>query len=214
MAITDQTVLNEIQGHLVEPQDNGATWASGHWTVSEVIGHLNNIQYDFLKRTQILLKRGSLATLPEVFRHDLPVDLISIHRVVWKSADTPAVYTEVPRSDGWEADHTTLDWPYEFAQVPKGYTDGELPSLQIETFPAVNVAGQLQVLYSYLSTLLTGLGVNFTVPDEFVPCIKWGVMADMLGKVGRGHDPQRAEYCSQRYEEGIEAAEIMLSGWA
>ena len=64
-----------------------------------------------------------------------------------------------------------------------------------------------------LSGLLTGLGVKFTVPDECVPAIKWGVIADMLSKIGRAHDPERAAWAEQQYQEGVEATKIILRGW-
>jgi hypothetical protein len=57
-------------------------------------------------------------------------------------------------------------------------------------------------------------GVFFSIPDEFLPALKWGVIADMLKKVGRAQDLARAEYAENRYTEGVEAARIMLRGWA
>ncbi len=33
MAVTDQQILNEVQGHLLETQDNGATVSSGLYNV-------------------------------------------------------------------------------------------------------------------------------------------------------------------------------------
>lgn len=67
-------------------------------------------------------------------------------------------------------------------------------------------------------TRFTGVGFSipsggFILPDEFIPALKWGVMADMLSKVGRGQDLQRAAYCESRYQEGVEAAAIILAGW-
>lgn len=215
MSISDQTVLNDIQLTLLETANSGASWSSNKWTASEVVGYANKRQYDFLRRTGILLKRSNLNTFAYVNRLELATDHIETHRVVWRDINvSPNVYTEIPRSDGYEADHAVLDWPANAATLPAAYTDGEVPSLQLQLMPAPSVGGQVQVLHSYLSTLLTAAGVNFIVPDEFVPALKWGIMADMLGKVGRAHDPARAEYCESRYAEAVEAAKIMLSGWA
>jgi hypothetical protein len=80
--------------------------------------------------------------------------------------------------------------------------------------PATNSSGILWVLYVALSQTLDGTCVLFTVPDEFVPAIKWGAIADMLGKAGRANDPARAQIAEGLYQEGIEAAKIILSGWA
>lgn len=212
MAITDQQVLSEIQLHLQEtPADFGVTWYSGQWTAAEVLNYLNYRQYRFLKETYILLKRATVSVLPNTTRQNLPTDWVCTQRCVWQAND--GSFVEIPRGDGWEADHALVDWPYNQGTRPQIYTDGEVPTLQIETIPASNQPGAIGLLYAYQPTLLTGAGTNFTVPDEFVPAIKWGTISDMLAKVGRAHDPERAAYCEQRFNEGVQAAQIMLNGW-
>lgn len=212
MSITDQEVLNDIQGRLIEKQNSGASWSSGLWGFDEVIAYANSRQQQFVKESAILLKRATIVTVSQITRHDLPADWIATQRLVWRR--DAGTYTEIARSDTWEATNSILDWT--FNQVPDHpllYTDGEAQTLKILTMPAVDATGQLQILYTYLSTTLTGLGVAFTVPDEFVPAIEWGIMADMLSKVGRTWDPIRASYCESRYREGVEAARIMIAGW-
>lgn len=206
-------MLSEVQQHLVEPTvDGGATFGSGLWTVTEVIGYFNQRQYRFLKDTQILLTRAALPTTPNVNRQPYPSDWIVTSHASWQATD--GSFVEIPRGDTWEADHAILDWPQNGAQRPALRTDAEVPTLQIQLIPAPNVSGTVWILYVALSTLLSNTGQLFTVPDEFVPAIKWGVIADMLSKVGRAFDPVRAEYAQSRYDEGVEAAKIMLAGWA
>jgi hypothetical protein len=213
LAVTDQNVLNECQYALIETPNNGASWGSGLWTTSEVINYLNQRQFDFLKRTALLMARATLNTIPQEVRQALPSDWITTQRVAWLDAGTNLI-TEVPRGDGWEADHGIPTWPYDNAPGPPLlYTDGEVPNLQLEIMPPTQASGVLQILYVNLSATLSNSGVAFTVPDEWTPCIKWGVIADMLGKVGRGHDPQRASYAESRYQEGVEAAKLALQGW-
>lgn len=213
MAITDQQVLGEIQDHLLEPNNSGVSWASGKWTADEVIALADSRQKQFMKESGILLKRATiLPVLPWVTRHPLPEDWIATQRAVWLDA-TAGTYTEIPRGDTWEATNAISMWTYQAVYKPQLYTDGEAQTLLLQTMPAVDASGQIDILYTYLSTTLTGAGVAFSVPDEFVPCIKWGIMEDMLSKVGRATDPIRAAYCGQRYREGVEAARIMLAGW-
>jgi hypothetical protein len=212
MAVTDQNVLNEIQQLLIETANNGASWSSGQWTVQEVINYLNQRQWDFLKQTALLMSRATIPTNPNVTRQPLPSDWITTQRVVWQ--DMNGTMTEVPRGDGWEIDHAVTTWPYNLEPGPPLlYTDGEVPNLQLEIMPAPQGSGVLQILYVNLSAALSNSGVAFTVPDEWTPCIKWGVIADMLGKVGRGGDPQGASYAESRYQEGVEAAKVALHGW-
>lgn len=212
MSILDTEVLNEIQFHLVEDVDGGLTFSSGLWTPGEVIGYFNRRQYALLKETGILLKRSSsIAAAPGVIRHTIPSDTIAIQRVVWSDG---GVYTEVPRSDTFEADHAISGWPTQSVPRPKGYSDGSVPTLTIQTFPPTAGAGVLELLYVFLCTAISNSGIPLTVPDEFAPAIKWGVLADMLSKDGRAQDLERASYCEARYKEGIEAGKLILKGWS
>lgn len=212
MTTLDTQVLSQLQNHLVETANGGASWASALWTVQEVIDYLNERQRAFLKETQILLTRATIPAIPMIQRHALPVDWVATARVVWRDAN--ALFTEIPRSDGFEADHATADWPYNSAPKPSLYMDTETPTLLMQTAPAASDAGQLQILYVALTTLLSNSGVAFAVPDEFVPALKYGVLADMLSKDGRAQDLARAAYCETRYQEGVAAAKIILRGWS
>lgn len=211
MSITDQQILGEIQDSLVEPNNSGASWASGMWTAAEVLNYFNNRQDQFLKETGILISRSALATTPNVNRQPLPTDCMFVQRLSWQ--DSTGVWSEIPRGDSFEMDYALNAWPYTMEPKPRTYADAEVPSLQVQLAPAPSDAGVAWALYFALATALTGAGVNFTVPDEFVATIKWGVVADMLSKVGRAMDRGRAAWAQERWQEGIEAARMIILGW-
>lgn len=208
MSATDQEVLAEIQGQLIETEDDGASWASGFWTVAEVIDYLNERQRDFLKETLCLVTPATLVTVPGVPRHALPQDWIATYDVQWRTPES--VWKELPRSASFEMDLADVDWIYETQPTPDVFSDGDQATLLIQVMPPANDAGLLEILYIAVSAALSNTGVSFVVPDEFVPGIKWGVIADMLTKVGRAHDPVRAAYAESRYEEAVQAAKVML----
>jgi hypothetical protein len=56
--------------------------------------------------------------------------------------------------------------------------------------------------------------VALSIPDDFTPYIVWGVLGEMFSKEGEASDPERAQYCRERYEEGVELARFMTSGVA
>lgn len=196
---------------MVEPNDGGATFPSQMWTAAEVLNYLNNRQNQFLRDTGLLISRAVLATTPNVLRQPLPADCMFLQRIIWRSS--AGVWNEVPRSDTWEADYALNAWPYTMEPRPKMYTDGEIPTLQIQIMPAASDAGLLYALYVALGTTLSGLGVTFTVPDECVPAVKYGTLADMLSKVGRALDRGRATAAELHYQEGVEAVRVILQGW-
>jgi hypothetical protein len=208
MSVLDTQILSEIQSHLVEPENAGASYASGFWTAAEVLDYLNGRQYQFLRETLVLLGPATLATTPNVLRHPLPQGWIATYDVQWHDAD--GGWKELPPADSYSADHAIPTWDFEQAPAPQVHSDGDQQTLTIQVAPAPSDAGLLEILYAQLSTLLTGAGVALEVPDEFAPAIKWGVIADMLSKVGRAMDPERSAYAEARYAEGVEAARVML----
>ena len=59
-----------------------------------------------------------------------------------------------------------------------------------------------------------GSGIPLLVADAWAPYLKYGVLADMFSKDGRGQDLLRARYCEQRFAEGIALASVLVDGFA
>jgi len=248
MSITIDSILDEIQYHLVETVNSGISYSSEQWTRDEVLNYVRNRQNQFLKDTAILLKRADIVYVPAQLDQPLPDDWVITQRVVW--ADDDGTYKELPRTDAWDADYGDPSWIATTKEKPEVYMDEELPSLELRIAPIPTSVGTPNVLYVYQVPLdidtfnssmridefapyprvagmpitaryrWTSVGlsipysaVTFTVSDDFCAAIKYGVLADMLSKVGRGQDPVRAAYCESRYQEGVEAAAVILAGW-
>jgi len=211
MTVLDTQLLGEIQDSLVEPSNGGASWASGMWTAAEVISLFNNRQDQFLKETGLLVSRSAIATTPNVNRQPLPTDCMFVQRLVWQASS--GTWSEIPRGDSFEMDSASSAWPITMEPKPQTYADAEIPSLQVQLAPAPSDAGVAWALYFALGTALTGAGVAMTVPDEFAASVKWGVVSDMLNKIGRALDRGRATWSEERYREGVEAARLMILGW-
>jgi hypothetical protein len=79
--------------------------------------------------------------------------------------------------------------------------------------PPAGVAGTLHLLYTALGTALTGAGVAFSVPDEFVPIIQYRVIEKMLSKIGRGASDERAQHAASMWKLGLAATKVMMQGW-
>jgi hypothetical protein len=211
MPVRDHDVYNEIQSALVEPRDGGASWPSACWTVDEVVNYATQRQNRFLRDSGALIGRANLVTTPNNQLQPLPTDWLATRRAVWKGSD--GVITVVPKLDSFELDHGLESWTDTSAVLPVGYTDTETPHLQIRLGPAPTDAGTLEILYVYVGTVLGVTGELLTVPDDCSAAIKYGTMADMLGKVGRMHDPARAQYCEQRFQEYVAVVQLLIGGW-
>ena len=208
MSVTDTDQLTELQLALQED----ATFSNGLWTPVEVLGYFNQRQYRFLKETGIIAAWAVIPWIPQETTQPLPPDWIATLAVLWQDLTT-GIYTPLPPSDTWELDHVAVTGASTSAALPQAYRDGTLETLTLAVGPAPAAPGALELLYVGLSDLLDGLGTYFTIPDEWVPYIKYGVYADMLGKDGRGQDLLRARYAEVRYQEGLALAAALLEGF-
>jgi hypothetical protein len=210
MSFTDQQILQQLQYVAIEPPDLGATWPSGLWTRDEVIDYLNQRQNRFLKDTHFQIGMANIPVTQGVNSYDLPDDWIATVRVLWQPASGGSY--ELTRSDAWEADYGMPTWSYVEGPL-KTYMDVDSPALMVKLAPLPPEDGNLLYHYVPMSVTLDGNEEIFTLPDEYVPTIKYGALADMLNKVGRATDKSRAEYCEQRYQLGLDIANMLLHGW-
>lgn len=244
-----EELVAEIQYHLIEP-GGGNPFASGLWTLAEVLAQLSHTQARFLTDTGLVLQRATLPVVPQTPRVTVPEDLVILRRMAWHGAD--ATWRAVGRGDTWEADHLRATWPSSPGSPPQLYTTGSAPNRQLELVPAPMDAGEAELLYVAtgqvfpsvplgvlidefdLLSLLRGswipfdltrlaslelrepgfVGTPIAVPDEFAPTLKWGTIAALLSKPGRGFDPIRAGYADSRYQEGVASTLLLLSSWS
>lgn len=209
MATTDQDLLTEIQ--LVLQEDG--TFSNGLWSLAEVLGYFNQRQYRFLFETKILAGYVDIPWIPGVPEQPLPADWIDTILAGWHDFATNT-WTPLPGSDLFEMSHIRGPEGSISPGFPQSYRESDTPgTLTAAVSPAPLAPGELCLVYVPLSEILDGTGQLFDIPDDWVPYIKYGTYADMLGKDGRGQDLLRARYAEQRYMEGVALAQSLLQGW-
>lgn len=208
MATTDLDQLTEIQAVLQED----AVFFNGIWTTAEVVAYFNQRQYRFLVETKLLASTITLGWIAGEPQQPLPPDWIATIAAAWHDLAS-GIWTPLPRSDFFEMDHLTGPEGAATVQFPQAYRDGDTTdTLTIGVTPAPQSAGEVALVYVALSETLDGTGQLIGIPDDWVPYLKYGVLADMLAKDGRGRDLLRARYCEQRWQEGIVLAQALLEG--
>jgi hypothetical protein len=210
--VADSAVLEEIQYHMLEAPDLGVTWADDMWTATEVIQYANLRQERFLKEAPVLLGRAEIVN-SAALAQPLPEDWMITYRLIWKDDNGDRII--LPRVDHHELDAALSTWPTGTAAQPQVYADTDMSTLSIHVAPIPTNGGEFEILYVPSAPTLDGLGVDsiFMVPEEFVPYIKYGIMADMYSKNGRAHNPALAAYCEGRFQEGIQMVLSMVRGW-
>ena len=214
--VTEQTLLHDIQYHTLETPNSGASLGSDMWTIGEWVDYANSRAARFTAETKLVLSRETpFASVIDQSQYDLgtsvSTDLLEVHRVAWLDASG--------NSHGLREDSTlTYDrllptWTTAAAsQEPEAYVRAGRPQLKMEILPAPDAAGTVDVLYTKRPTQLpqTADTTALEIPNDFVPYIKWGTMADLFAKEGQANDPQKAQYCEARWREGIIIARAVL----
>lgn len=214
MSVTDQALLSEIQRVTLENAgDSGATWPSGMWTQAEVVGYLNQRQNRLIAATALFWTRAQANVTINQSDQAAPADWVATIFIAWKTG--AGLYRELPKLDTQELDFALPTWPGSTAVAPRGYYEIDGATLTTYVVPIPTDAGSaLERYYVALGTALTAAGVNFSVPDEFVPTVKYGALADMFSKVGQAANPVLAQACEERWTEGVELGKIMAQeGW-
>lgn len=119
--------------------------------------------------------------------------------------------TALTQVDTWELDNGMTEWGTDTG-TPYAWHETTLPQQQIAIAPTPDDVGQIGLLYVALAAVLYGTGVALTVPDDWTPYILWGTLGELLGSDGPSYDPVRAQYCTRRFEEGVELARLVLGG--
>lgn len=214
MAVTDQTILSEIQRVTLENTgDSGATWPTGMWTQVEVVGYLNQRQNRFLAATGLFWTRTETAITTGQAAQANPASWVATVFVAYKTG--AGLYRELPKLDAFELDLILPTWPGASAAAPKGYYEVDGATLTTFVAPIPTDGGSaLERYYVALGTALGVAGQNFSVADEFVPTIKYGALADMFSKVGPVANPVLAQACEARWQEGVALGMLMAQeGW-
>lgn len=204
MAVTDADQFQEVQGKLLED----ASFSSGLWTLQEVYDRFNERQNRFNRDTLMMLAVEDLTVTSGSVQATLPPDWIATQRASWKGSN--GVFTPVERSTRFAA----------MMGIAAGATptrpmlmdDNCGGTLTAELFPVPTEDGLFRLVYASTLEILnfSGAGDIFDIPDDFVPYVCYGVLADLLSKEGRGRDLARGGYCEMRYQEGVLLAALLL----
>lgn len=208
--VTDTNLVRDIQYHLLEPA-TGTSWTgSEQFTLAQVQNALQRRRDQFLVATGCHLTLVShLVTAAPDGRTVLPDTVIDVRRAAWR--DSSNVYTTLWRDDEHGYQSYNGDWMQE-PSTPDSYSVSVSPPLTVQMAPYPLGVGTLDLItVSTGATLDPANGVVMGVPDDFTWAVKFGALADLLGKDGQAYDPERSAYCEQRWQEGVQLARMTTS---
>jgi hypothetical protein len=204
---TDSSLVKVMQYHLLEPA-TGISWTgSDQFTLSDMTEALQR------RRDQLLLETGCVLTRSTAFNAanegvvELADTTMDVRRLVWTGGLTGTTWP-VYRDDPSRQHNYSLD-DLNTPGVPSTFSTLGDAELSLQLVPAPSQPGTLDML-----TLRTGAslnpaaGVALGIPNDMAWIIKWGALADVLGKEGPARDLGRSYFCERRWRMGVELARL------
>ncbi len=215
MSVTDTYVSNDVVYRVLENGNADADFVASPLLTSmfskqEIIDSMNRVQQAFLLETGVIVTLDTIPGQVGKPKYDLPEDSIRPRRVTWHDAsdDKTRVLTQ---TDTWQLDTGAPNWPSD-RDIPIAWWETTLPQQTLGVAKTPLNDGVIGLLYIALAAALDGSGIVLAVPDDFTPYVLYGTLAELLSSDGPSFDPVRAQYCKQRYDEGVELCRLILGG--
>ena len=207
--VTDNDLYTMMQYHLLEPATAGGVWTgSSQYALTDLVQALQRRRDETIQFGGTNLGQFSLGVLANQRRIIFSDDVLEVRRVRCLTPGNLPV--TLWRDDGLgfqDFSPNYLQGQPSVGQQPAGpqqYNLTSNPPFNLDLDYPPTAGGTLDVV-----ALLSGacpappapslLGV----PDDLAWVIKWGALADLLGSDGERLDKPRADYCLQRYKDGI-----------
>jgi hypothetical protein len=209
MSITYGQLFGQIQEHFLQTNDSGVTWVGVSQT--EVLSAFNSTLSKINNQISILRGSNSDASSTAAIR-TLNANTQNLTRILWLES---GVYYPLVRTDYTQLDYGRPGWQA-LTGTPDSYIEHVYDnSVKIQLVPAPASAGVLVSYYTQLpllSAISLGTAVGSDMPDAVAPYIKWGAVAELLGREGPLNEPARAAYAEERFQEGLQLIKLMLGG--
>lgn len=206
LSVTDRELINDINLALMEPVISA--WAGG-WIGTEmfdlgtITSTLQEIRDEFLKLT------GCLATQLQFFpvsqRTSLADTFIRILRADINEQGSTGPIPLQP-ADQVQVQTTSRSSVIPGPKRPRAFSISYTPQLTVDLWPppATNSTLNLQAIETGGTLNPTSLATVLKIPDDAAFILKYGVLQELFGRDGLARSPQMAQYCSQRYLDGLE----------
>lgn len=225
--VRDQEVEILMAYHLLEPPGLGTGgfgfnfganfgWGNtppgtGMFTMQEMSDALERRRDEIIQVTACNLAEITIATTPNTRANYFPDTTLSPLRARF----VPAPGMGTPRTL-WRNDDLALEYfspgylqgkPNAFQSPgtgPKEYGVITKPPLGFSVDFPPTVPGSYDFIVVEAGVPLDPPASSILgLPDDFCWVAKWGAMSDLLGMESEATDPERAEYCLQRYRDGV-----------
>ena len=205
--VTDNALIQLIEYHLLEPITSAypLAWAGSlQFSLTDILNAIQRRRDEVLSASGCTIVQRTIAAVPG--RTFLPDTFIDIRRIAWLPVVNPTGFTNSPLwpDDQWALQAYERDYTVQTPGTPSTYRQSTEPPLAFDTDVPPALPGQYDILtVDAGAALSTAAATLLRVPDDFAWVIKWGALADLLGRESNAKDPTRAMYCEMRYRQGL-----------
>lgn len=193
-SITFETLFGWIKRDLIEP----------NFSQSEFLTLAKAIYNSLQSQINATLTIEDFVINAEQRKVDLENAVIDIVRVKYtekESTEVPKTYGILLKSDEEELEKFDSDVLIDDG-FPQYYTNAfDLPN-EINIYPKPFVMGDLEIIY-VTSLEEIELATIINLPNNLIPYLKFGILAEIYLKSDVLADAGKAAYCKSRWEEGI-----------
>lgn len=203
--VTDDQLYRLIQFQLLEPSVGVNPWTgvSTQFSAADLINAVARRRDEILSVAGCTINRR---TTPAVAgRIQLSDRVIDVRRMAY----LPNALFNQPNSVVWP-DDTWAEQSFDplFTLNPAGtpqiYRMTTEPPISFDTDRPPAYAGDYELLtIDGGPALVAATPQTLLIPDDWTPVLKYGALADLLGRESNAQDLPRAQYCEQRYRMGM-----------
>lgn len=201
MTVTDVQMYTLIEYHLLEPPVGAGPWTGSlQFTLDDILNAVQRRHNEMLGVTGCTLSHSATNATPD--RIQLPNTVLDLVRVAY-SAAVGGSYAPLFQDDTWAMQSYRSKFTTQDPGVPTVYRVSTEPLLAFDADvpPLPGTYDLLLVDAGAVLSLITPS--TFSVPDDWTWVLKWGALADLLGRESNAKDPVRQKYCEQRYQQGL-----------
>lgn len=204
--VTNRDLVTDLEYALLEPATPTTWTGTDQFDMDDLVTAITRRRDQFLRDTGAVLNEQSIGISPSpAGRVPLPSNVLAVRRAAWRSPS--GLISALRRDDEWGASHYATRWPQQMRQPPLVYSIAATPPLQLQLIPPPQDTGALELLTVEAgAALAVSASTPLGVPNDWAWVIKWGALADLLGRDGLAADPARAAYCEARWQQGVQAA--------
>jgi hypothetical protein len=210
--LQDIELYQTIQYHLLEPPSGGTWTGTSQFSLSDLSGALQRRRDEIIQVSGCNLEQlPELPSTPNVRRTTFPDSTLEPRRVRFIPDSSYGGPITLTRDDSYAFDHFTPQHLQTNA-LPSYYSLIAGPPLTMDFDVGPDVPGGYDVI-----ALQAGLGFNppastyLGIPNDWGWLVKWGALADLLGRDSEATDRARADYALQHYMMGLEV--MKQSNW-